>query len=167
MLKKANFVRIYTIGLNVFNISLLPLRERREDIMPLALNFLREFVGDVMDYERIQSELAPWLTTYDWPGNIRELRNVMERLSLLTIKQNEETWDYKLRKVMNKTTPQNDILHLRVELDGGMKNAVNMVEKAIVDTMLLRFNNDLDRVSKELKVGKTTLWRKQKLVCQE
>lgn len=135
--------------------------------MPLALNFLREFVGDVMDYERIQSELAPWLTTYDWPGNIRELRNVMERLSLLTIKQNEETWDYKLRKVMNKTTPQNDILHLRVELDGGMKNAVNMVEKAIVDTMLLRFNNDLDRVSKELKVGKTTLWRKQKLVCQE
>jgi transcriptional regulator with PAS, ATPase and Fis domain len=62
--------------LNVFDIHIPPLRQRRDDILPLAAGFLREFAGG-------KAELTPaamqTLRGHDWPGNVRELRNVLER----------------------------------------------------------------------------------------
>jgi transcriptional regulator with PAS, ATPase and Fis domain len=66
--------------LNVFDIRLPPLRERRDDILLLAAGFLRELGGD-------RTELTPQamdaLCRYDWPGNVRELRNVLERALII------------------------------------------------------------------------------------
>jgi DNA-binding NtrC family response regulator len=66
--------------LNVFDIHIPPLRERRDDILLLASGFLREFA-------RATSELTPGaieaLCRHDWPGNVRELRNVLERALIL------------------------------------------------------------------------------------
>jgi transcriptional regulator with PAS, ATPase and Fis domain len=71
--------------LNVMPILLPPLRQRREEILPLAQDFLEEFVS-TQARKKIRG-LAPEaenaLQTYGWPGNIRELRNVMERAALL------------------------------------------------------------------------------------
>lgn len=67
--------------LNVFNLLIPPLRERKEDIVELSQFFLCEFS---MRYQRpvqgISSNLMQHLLEYHWPGNIRELRNTMERL---------------------------------------------------------------------------------------
>ena len=75
-----NFREDLFYRLNVFPISIPPLRERREDIAPLVWTFVNEF-ADKMG-KRIdsisQSSLAA-LQAYDWPGNVRELRNVVER----------------------------------------------------------------------------------------
>ena len=66
--------------LNVFDIRLPPLRERRDDILLLAASFLRELGGD-------RTELTPLamdaLCRHDWPGNVRELRNVLERALII------------------------------------------------------------------------------------
>jgi transcriptional regulator with PAS, ATPase and Fis domain len=66
--------------LNVFEIHIPPLRERRDDILPLAAGFLREFIG-------VTAELTPEameaLRRHDWPGNVRELRNVLERALIM------------------------------------------------------------------------------------
>ena len=66
--------------LNVVNIAIPPLRTRREDIPPMAQQFLREIsaeYGKSMEYmDFLAIEL---LVNYDWPGNVRELRNVIER----------------------------------------------------------------------------------------
>jgi transcriptional regulator with PAS, ATPase and Fis domain len=66
--------------LNVFDIRIPPLRERRDDILPLAAGFLREFAGAT-------TELTPpamaALRRHDWPGNVRELRNVLERALIM------------------------------------------------------------------------------------
>ena len=66
--------------LNVFDIRIPPLRERRDDILPLAAGFLREFTGGT-------AELTPAAITalrrHDWPGNVRELRNALERALIL------------------------------------------------------------------------------------
>jgi len=66
--------------LNVFDIRLPPLRERRDDILLLAAGFLRELGGD-------RTELTPLamdaLCRHDWPGNVRELRNVLERALII------------------------------------------------------------------------------------
>src|SRR5262249_31780052 len=67
--------------LNVMEIFVPPLRERPEDIMPLAGHFARLFTrGDV----RFSPAVIQCLERYRWPGNIRELRNAMERAGLLS-----------------------------------------------------------------------------------
>ncbi len=71
--------------LNVITINLPPLRERREDIEPLALHFLRRFAGRMSkDIHTIEPEALLALQGYGWPGNVRELENVMERAVILT-----------------------------------------------------------------------------------
>jgi two-component system NtrC family response regulator len=66
--------------LNVFDIHIPPLRQRRDDILPLAAGFLHELAGG-------RAELTPaamqTLRGHDWPGNVRELRNVLERALIM------------------------------------------------------------------------------------
>lgn len=71
--------------LNVFPISLPPLRERREDI-PLLVNFFANKFAQRMKktIDRIPVETMEALTEYNWPGNIRELQNLIERAVILT-----------------------------------------------------------------------------------
>ncbi|MBI2997314.1 MAG: sigma-54-dependent Fis family transcriptional regulator, partial [Deltaproteobacteria bacterium] len=66
--------------LNVVPIILPPLRERREDIVPLGLHFLRRFSLETKkSFTEISQEAQQRLLAYDWPGNVRELANVSER----------------------------------------------------------------------------------------
>ena len=66
--------------LNVVELTVPPLRERREDILPLAHRMLAEFT---QNRARLSSSVANCLESYSWPGNVRELRNAMERAALL------------------------------------------------------------------------------------
>ena len=67
--------------LNVVELNIPPLRDRPEDILPLASLFIRQFT---QGRARFSSSVADCLTRYAWPGNVRELRNAMERASLLS-----------------------------------------------------------------------------------
>ena len=71
--------------LNVFPVTVLPLRERREDI-PLLIRFFTQRYARKMNraIEKIPSATLEALTNYDWPGNIRELQNVIERSVILS-----------------------------------------------------------------------------------
>jgi DNA-binding NtrC family response regulator len=67
--------------LNVFEIPLPPLRERGDDVLALATRFAAEFRGGD---DTLAPEAEERLLAYDWPGNIRELRNVLERAAILS-----------------------------------------------------------------------------------
>jgi transcriptional regulator with PAS, ATPase and Fis domain len=67
--------------LNVVELNIPPLRERREDILPLAGRFIEEFTKG---RARFSEAVADCLENYPWPGNVRELRNSMERAVLLS-----------------------------------------------------------------------------------
>ncbi len=67
--------------LNVVELNIPPLRERREDILPLASHFISEFAKG---RARFSETVAACLEKYSWPGNVRELRNAMERAVLLS-----------------------------------------------------------------------------------
>ncbi len=70
--------------LNVFNIAVPPLRERREDIPKLADHFLKEVSRENnAPQKRLSPEAAKVLLAYRWPGNVRELRNAMETAALV------------------------------------------------------------------------------------
>jgi two-component system, NtrC family, response regulator HydG len=71
--------------LNVVSIDMPPLRERKDDIQALALCFVRRFVGELKKkVDGLDSEALKLLMRYNWPGNIRELENSIERAMLLT-----------------------------------------------------------------------------------
>jgi DNA-binding NtrC family response regulator len=67
--------------LNVVEFNIPPLRERPEDILPLAALFMQEFSPGKA---RLSPAVVDCLTRYNWPGNVRELRNAMERAALLS-----------------------------------------------------------------------------------
>ncbi|HET6459521.1 MAG TPA: sigma-54 dependent transcriptional regulator [Syntrophales bacterium] len=70
--------------LNVFPTHLPPLRERREDILPLADYFIEKFNSKLdRQVKHIDSRVKDLLVSYDWPGNIRELENLIERVVLM------------------------------------------------------------------------------------
>ncbi len=82
--KKGNFRQDLFYRLNVGNITIPPLRERKEDISILAYAFLNEFAQKFdKKIKRIEPAALELLENYSWKGNIRELRNVMERVTLL------------------------------------------------------------------------------------
>lgn len=66
--------------LNVIRIHIPPLRQRREDILPLAHQFLARFSGEYGKTLAFSPRLLSFLEQYDWPGNVRQLENLVERL---------------------------------------------------------------------------------------
>jgi len=85
MVKRREFRSDLYYRLNVFPISLPPLRARREDIPALVMHFVEIFarrMGKQIDHVRPETMSA--LSSYDWPGNIRELQNLIERAVILS-----------------------------------------------------------------------------------
>ncbi|MGO9242299.1 MAG: sigma-54-dependent transcriptional regulator [Bryobacteraceae bacterium] len=83
-LEEGNFREDLYYRLNVFPITIPPLRDRREDIPPLAEYFLHKCGADLGSAVlRIAPEAMRKLVDYDWPGNVRELENVIERALVL------------------------------------------------------------------------------------
>lgn len=80
MVKEGSFREDFFYRLNVFPITIPPLRNRKEDIPPLAYHFLSKYCKEVgRDVPHISAEAIRRLVTYDWPGNVRELENVIHR----------------------------------------------------------------------------------------
>ena len=65
--------------LSVFSVTLPPLRDRREDILPLAQHFLAKYAPDAGRAPELSPEAARTLLTFDWPGNVRELESAIVR----------------------------------------------------------------------------------------
>ncbi len=83
--------------INVIELALPPLAERREDILPLARHFLAD--------RPLSPEACRYLETYEWPGNVRELANVMARAQLLAKSHTIEATDLGLPKLKPRSRP--------------------------------------------------------------
>ncbi|MGC8916714.1 MAG: sigma-54-dependent transcriptional regulator [Thermoanaerobaculum sp.] len=124
--------------LNVFQIVLPPLRERREDILPIATAFMAELnpvLGKAVD--GIHPDAARILEAYHWPGNIRELRNVIERAMILArgneIRPEHLPAEIRLRKgaeLAFVSLPELEAAHIRRvvhALGGNLKRAAEVL----------------------------------------
>ena len=84
LVRARNFRADLFYRLNVYSIHILPLRERREDILPLAEHFLSVYAAPRgLQFDGFSSEARGTLLSYDFPGNARELRNLIERAAIL------------------------------------------------------------------------------------
>jgi DNA-binding NtrC family response regulator len=94
--------------LNVVSIEMPPLRERKDDIVPLANSFIRKFSAELKKrIEGLEADAQKLLMRYNWPGNIRELENAIERAVLLTEGPLLSSVDLRLGE-LSTSTPSSD-----------------------------------------------------------
>ena len=85
MVRERRFRADLYYRLNVFPITMPPLRDRSEDILQLVWHFVRRYAARMNRHiEAIPDEVMDLLQMYDWPGNIRELQNLIERSMILS-----------------------------------------------------------------------------------
>jgi NtrC-family two-component system response regulator AlgB len=138
--------------LNVIEVKVPALRERREDILPLAHRFLEFFARTV---GRATCELSPSaervLQDYAWPGNVRELRNAIERATILWPSTRIEPQAFPERIAGARDRgPQ---------LGGDF--SIEEIERAHIVAVLTR-SRSLDDAAAVLEIDTSTLWRKRK-----
>ena len=99
--------------LNVVSIEMPPLRERKEDIPALAQTFIRRFAGELKKkIEGMTPEALKLLMRYNWPGNIRELENTIERAALLAEQRLIEADDLRLGEAPSTTEGGSPVVKL-------------------------------------------------------
>jgi len=99
---KGNFREDLYYRVNVFPITIPPLRERKEDIPILAAHFLKEFAKKFKrPLPRLTSKALELMSSYNWPGNVRELQNEMERALTLAGSDKEISEQYLSKKIFD------------------------------------------------------------------
>jgi len=175
LLEKGLFREDLYYRINVFPIFIPPLKERREDILPLAEHFLSDFTDEYgKEVKRISTPAIELLIMYHWPGNVRELKNCMERAVLLCEEQVIRTYHLPptLQSAESSATGTNlsfgeAVAKFEQELlvDSLKKTGGNMLQSArdlrvsyrIVNYKVKKYNIDVKKYSQSKKKQKKKL----------
>jgi DNA-binding NtrC family response regulator len=140
--------------LNVIQIVLPPLRDRREDIPALAEHFLTRSAGKLGRRLRLAPETLERLLRYPWPGNVRELENAIERATILARGEIVEPDDL----------PPHVSAGLQLGPSPALPRQITLADAERVHILqtLERFGRNHSGAAEALGIGRTTLWRKLK-----
>ena len=144
MVEYGTFRRDLYFRLNVVNIQLPTLRERRERIIPLFLEMIRQEANHFKCTAPHPSEgLLQQLLCHTWLGNVRELRSTAKRFVL-------------------NLPPFSTPMSSEQEVQASLKKRLQQIEKALIEESLFRHQHCVDNVAVELKVTKRTLYYRMK-----
>lgn len=137
--------------LNVLHLKLPSLRERLEDL-PVLINILGKIISKRSGRRQpyFSEEIISRLQSYNWPGNVRQLENILERLIILCSGQEVRASDL------------DEIIRLQEEQPYNLQVTLKEREKAIIRETLELTGYDKDETCKRLGISKTTLWRRLK-----
>jgi len=140
--------------LNVIQVTLPPLRDRREDIPALAEHFLARAAAKLGRTLRLSPAALERVLRYPWPGNVRELENAIERAAILSRSETVEPDDL----------PPHVSAGLQLGPSPALPRQVTLAEaeRAHILTTLERFGRNHSGAAEALGIGRTTLWRKLK-----
>lgn len=146
--------------LNVFTVRLPSLRERQEDIEPLTRHFLLklgqqyQIEVDINGFCRV---VLPHFKQYNWPGNVRQLENILERLLVsVTLFESLEDFERAFFRLVPELFPDSE--H-EIQSDGGR---LKQVEHDEIRKVLEQFSGNKTRAAEYLGISQTTLWRRLK-----
>ena len=154
-IKRKEFREDLYYRLDVIAIDIPPLRERTDDIPVLVDHFLKEFTGSSGKKIRgFEPDALKALMSYGWPGNIRELRNVVERAVVLSNMDTIALFDLpekvRTRKVDVGAFPSS----------GTLKSMLNVYEKELITDLLHKNRGNKEMTVKTLGIDLATLYRK-------
>jgi len=145
--ERGNFRKDLYYRLNVLPLYLPPLRERRDDITELVSYYMRKTSKKLNKHKvHISEEYMKYLKNYDWPGNIRELENVIERIV------NSEVIQMNL---------YNEVaLEEKKSLGGYVGNTLEQMEKQHITEVIKEVNGNMTLAAKILDIARSSLYRK-------
>lgn len=149
LVKAGKFREDLYYRLNVFNILIPPLRERRDDI-PLLVNFfIKKFSGAMnKKIKKISKEAMDFLMNYEWPGNVRELENAIERAMVVG------KFDYITVDDLPFHVSRNNL-----ELAGD-ERSLSFMEKKYINRILNENDWNISKTAKILEIDRVTLYNK-------
>lgn len=154
MIQKGRFREDLYYRLNVVPITIPPLRQRREDIQPLAESILEKFNRSKKLSKKFDPVLFELLRQYDYPGNVRELINTIERMIILS--EGETLMPADLPSEIRTS----GAFHTEMFPEPSpLKEALENYEARLIQNALKK-NDNINQVAKQLKIHVTTLWRK-------
>ena len=148
-IKEKRFREDLYYRLNVARFKIPPLRERPEDIPLLVEHFIKKFSKKMGRPVRLEKGILERLTAYPFPGNVRELENLMEQGVALTVAGDIQIMDM---------LPGSDEITLEHQT---LEDVVAMAERQAIRAALVH-NESTDRAAETLGLSPTTLWRKMK-----
>ncbi len=155
--------------LNVVSIHAPPLRERTDDILPLSNYFLEQFSKDMGKRSKtLTPEAETVLLNYPWQGNVRELRNVIERAVIFC---NGQTVDAGLLPINRVDCLPTDISELTLEKSQNKAVSIDTilfdVERKLIGDALNAANGNKTQAAKQLKISRYSLIRRIKKLNRE
>jgi DNA-binding NtrC family response regulator len=155
MVASGNFREDLLYRLNLIAIHLPSLRERASDIPLLAKHFLTNIAGLYRrDSLQISDAALHWMQSLNWPGNIRQLKQLIERAILVTDKNILEVDDFRLPMEMEASEANKDALP-----EVG-KMTLDDMEKAMIVKSLKHYDNNISRVAEALGLSRAALYRR-------
>ncbi|WP_353948414.1 sigma 54-interacting transcriptional regulator [Sporolactobacillus sp. Y61] len=151
---KGNFRRDLYYRLNVFQLELIPLRERRDDIPELAQDFLEKLNRKYLTKKKFSEEALEILQKHQWPGNVRELGNIVERSYYLSHFQttiDAHNIDSYIYRPPNENMENRD---RKIVIDSAES------EKDVILNSLKETGSNVSLVAKRLNMSRTTLYKK-------
>ena len=155
MVQEGTFRQDLYYRLNVIQITIPPLRDRKEDIPPLVEFFIKMYSARIhKTVYGLDEEAAQLLPLYDWPGNVRELENAIERAVALSLGNLLTKSDFPPIVIQSKSSKNEKFYSTNLSL--------KELERSHIAATLEEYNWNYDLVTKILGIGRTTLWRKMK-----
>lgn len=155
MIENGTFRRDLYYRLNIVPLILTPLRERKDDIMALAKTFLDQYSREVGHELTLSPQVVRVLQDYDWPGNIRELQNVLEHASIVCSSMSIE-----IQHLPAYIIPANDDYLRFKDKPYAAKEIVARVEKELILSALDTYNNNRTKAMKALGFSRRVFYDK-------
>jgi len=147
--------------LNIIKIQIPPLRQRKEDIPLLAAKFLSVQEEKLGRSFHIENNVMESLMSYVWPGNIRELKNAIERVTVLSRSENIALEDFPVDIWSNnKLDQKKDKLTYHLSSKKSLPEQVEELEKNLIIKALNEANGSLAKAAKHLRISRQSLMYK-------
>lgn len=158
LVRKKEFREDLFFRLNVLPLEIPPLRERIEEIIPFAKSFLHKFNQKYRKKKEFSPFTLEFFKNYDWPGNIRELENIIERLVIILNEEIIEPFhlpeSIKMANLTNKFSK--DVLFSYL---GPLEKMKQELEKHVLEELYMQHQNTY-QMAKILKINQSTVFRK-------
>ena len=155
MIEKGTFRRDLYYRLNIVPLNLTPLRERKDDILELTKTFLHKFSREVGHELILSPQVVRFLQAYDWPGNIRELQNVLEHASIVCSGVSIE-----IHHLPAHIIPIYDDNSRLKDKPYDVKEIVGRMEKELILSALATYNNNRTKAMKALGISRRAFYDK-------
>lgn len=161
--QQGNFRLDLFYRLNIFTITVPPLRERRDDIPMLVDHFIKKYNRQLkIKVENVSLAAMDLLTDFNWPGNIRDLENAVQSAMILAREGILQIEHLPLR-IRGFADVDNSITEPKSGLDRTLKDLNTRVEKQLIKEALQKFSYNRTETASFLKISRKTLFNKMKM----